>query len=195
MSIFEEIRRSRSAQIGVLTRLNNEIKTLIANEEEIEKLIEKRTSYENAWKRFVDSHEEYFILLNNEHDKEAARQSYLEQIERKLTLESLIKEQFNKRNVEVACSSKVSEQSSKSSKSSSISRKREKLALMRLRLKQLEKIRELELEEFEIQRKHEFEQFQIQRRRKYIEAKMKEEEAETCPRVYEYKLDIAPSIK
>lgn len=113
--MLEEVRRSRSAQTGVLTRLNNEIRTLIENEEEVEKLIEKRASYERIWKRFIDIHEEYFILLVNEHDKEAARHSYLEQIEKKLNLESLIKEQFNKRNGEVACSSKVSEQSSKSS--------------------------------------------------------------------------------
>ena len=51
----------------MLTRFQNEIRTLIIENKEKENLVRrKKESYDRTWKQFVNIHEEYFNL----HDKD-----------------------------------------------------------------------------------------------------------------------------
>ena len=121
---IEEISRSRSAQIGVLTRLQNEIKTLIIENEQKENLVRKKESYDRAWKKFVNVHEEYFNLLDTEYDKEKATESYNEQIQKKLKLDARVYDWLHESKSTVTSSRKTS-----SSKASSrLSRKKRKIS-------------------------------------------------------------------
>lgn len=86
----QEVSRSRSGHIGNLTRIYNEIQNFMhanGNWEDISRSIQDISV---AWRKFVHVHEEYFALLENEDEKEKARTTYEEQMERKLKFESAL---------------------------------------------------------------------------------------------------------
>ena len=66
MSTLGNLVRSRSAHIGVLTKCQNEIKTLMRKGEQKEKIIERFEKFEEHWRKFVNIHEEYFELLEDD---------------------------------------------------------------------------------------------------------------------------------
>ena len=156
-------------------KCQNKIKTLMRNGEEKEKIIERFEKFEEHWRKFVNIQEEYLELLEDDDERDKARESYKLQIEKKIVLDAELKSfNFNVRETrpKVSSSKRSSSRSSKSSKT--ISKKLEELALARLKVKQMESVESLELEEFNLRMK-----------RKLLEAKMEEEKAETCVKLYE----------
>ena len=118
----EEIHRlskSRSGSVGVLTRLNNEIRDLIINEKgNVGDILSRYDSYREAWHNFIDAHEKYLELLQGETDKQEAAASYEEQKERKIELDNMVTQWRAK--VDSAQSSECkSEHESKESRSKS----------------------------------------------------------------------------
>ena len=181
--------KSRAGYIGALTKLQGNIEELMENCGTLEDLKSKRKSYDEVWRKFVSTHEEYIEcleLLCYEEELEKARVSYDEQMSRKLTFDNVIESWFKKSKLE---SKEVSERSlsltkksrrsheSKSSYSSSISssvvKRKEKLALAQLKTKQL-------LKEQELKRK----MTELQYEREFMEAQMEEERAAVSLDVY-----------
>ena len=124
--------KSRAGYIGAL-RLQGNIEELMENCGTLEDLKSKRKSYDEVWRKFVSTHEEYIECLNllcYEEELEKARVSYDDQMSRKLAFDNVIESWFKKSKLE---SKEVSERSfsltrksrrsheSKSSYSSSIS--------------------------------------------------------------------------
>ena len=178
-----------SGYIGALTRLQGNIEELMENCGTLEDLKSKRKSYDEVWRKFVSTHEEYIECLNllcYEEELEKARVSYDDQMSRKLAFDNAIESWFKKSKLE---SKEVSERSfsltrksrrsheSKSSYSSSISssivKRKEKLALAHLKTKQL-------LKEQELKRK----MTELQYEREFMEAQMEEERAAVSLDVY-----------
>ena len=172
--------KSRAGYIGALTKLQGNIEELMENCGTLEDLKSKRKSYDQVWRNFVSTHEEYIEcleLLCYEEELEKARVSYDEQMSRKLTFDNVIESWFKKSKLE---SKEVSERSlsltkksrrsheSKSSYSSSVSssvvKRKEKLALAQLKTKQLLKQQELKRRMTELQYEKEFMEAQMERR-------------------------------
>ena len=181
--------KSRAGYIGALTKLQGNIEELMENCGTLEDLKSKWKSYNEVWRKFVSTHEEYIEcleLLCYEEELEKARVSYDEQMSRKLTFDNVMESWFKKSKLE---SKEVSERSlsltkksrrsheSKSSYSSSISssvvKRKEKLALAQLKTKQLLKEQELKRRMTELQYEREF-----------MEAQMEEERAAVSFDVY-----------
>ena len=165
------------------------IEELMENCGTLEDLKSKWKSYNEVWRKLVSTHEEYIEcleLLCYEEELEKARVSYDEQMSRKLTFDNVIESWFKKSKLE---SKEVSKRSlsltkksrrsheSKSSYSSSISssvvKRKEKLALVQLKTKQLLKEQELKWRMTELQYEREF-----------MEAQMEEERAAVSFDVY-----------
>ena len=181
--------KSRAGYVGALTKLQGNIEELMENSGTLEDLKSKRKSYDEVWRKFVSTQEEYIDcleLLCYEEELEKARVSYDEQMSRKLAFDNVIESWFKKLKLE---SKDVSERSlsltkksrrsheSKSSYSSSISssvvKRKEKLALAQLKTKQLLKEQELKRRMTELQYEREF-----------MEAEMEEERAAVSLDVY-----------
>ena len=56
--------KSRAGNIGALTRLQGNIEELMENCGTLEDLKSKRKSYDEVWRKFVSTHEEYIECLN-----------------------------------------------------------------------------------------------------------------------------------
>ena len=181
--------KSRAVYIGALTKLQGNIEELMENCGTLEDVKSNRKSYDEVWRNFVSTHEEYIEcleLLCYEEELEKARVCYDKQMSRKLTFDNVIESCFKKSKLE---SKEVSERSlpltkksrrsheSKSSYSSSISssavKRKEKLALAQLKTKQLLKEQELKRRMTELQYEREF-----------MEAQMDEERAAVSLDVY-----------
>lgn len=79
--IIHQLYKSRSGQIGVLAEAYNNIQRLIVNEQgNVGDISLKFESFAEAWCKFVDVHENYLDLLENESNKQNACTSYEEQI-------------------------------------------------------------------------------------------------------------------
>ena len=125
----------------------------------MEDLKSKRKSYDEVWRKFVSTHEEYIEcleLLCYEKELEKARVSYDEQMSRKLAFDNVIESWFKKsrleskevggRSLSLTRKSRRSHESKSScsgSISSSVVKRKEKLALAQLKTKQLLKEQEL----------------------------------------------------
>ena len=146
---IEEIRKhsmSRSAHVGVLTRIYNEIHDLIVNEKgNVGDISEKYNAFCEAWYKYIDAHEKFFALLESESDKQQAVVGYEEQKERKLKLDEMV---TGWRAVVDIARSTESQSESKSSGLRSkgcsvstkllvLSKKREEMALAQLKFEQL----------------------------------------------------------
>ena len=173
--------KSRAWYIGTLTKIQGNIEELMENFGTLEDLKSKRKSYDEVWRNFVSTHEEYIEcleLLCYEEELEKVRVSYNEQMSRILTFDNVIESWFKKSKLE---SKEVSERSlsltkksrrsheSKSSYSSSISssvvKRKEKLALAQLKTKQLLKEQELKRRMTELKYEREFMGAQMEEQR------------------------------
>ena len=173
--------KSRAGYIGALTKLQGNIGELMENCGTLEDVRSKRKSYDEVWRKFVSTHEQYIEcleLLCYEEELEKACVSYEEQLSRKLTFDNVIESWLKKSRLE---SKEVCERSlsltrrsrrshdSKSSYSSSISssvvKRKEKLALAQLKTKQLLKEQELKRKITELHNEREFMEAQMEEQR------------------------------
>ena len=85
--------KSRAGYIGTLTRLQGNIEELMENCGTVEDWKSKRKSYDDFWRKFMSTHEEYIEcleLLCYEEEVEKACVSYDEQMSRKLAFNNVI---------------------------------------------------------------------------------------------------------
>ena len=103
--------KSRAGYVGTLTKLRRNIEELMENCETMEDLKSKRKSFDEVWRKFVSTHEEYIEcleLLCYEEELEKARVSNEKQMSRKLAFHNVIESWFKKSRLE---SKEVSERS------------------------------------------------------------------------------------
>ena len=87
----QQLSKSHSGHIGLLTRIYNEIQDLILHKKgNMGDILSKYKSFDNARCNFVDVHERYWMMLHGERDRKIASASYEEQTKRKLRLDSLV---------------------------------------------------------------------------------------------------------
>ena len=148
--------------VATLTRLRGNIQGIIENCGTLEDLQLKRDSYEEAWRRFVNTHEEYIEcldVLSRYEEVERADANYKEQMSKKATFDNEIEtwkfqvtSTIEKRENDLKSYPRRSRKSTKSgstgssSASSAVAKKKEKLALAQLKTKQV-------LQEQQLQRK------------------------------------------
>ena len=95
--------KSRPGYIGTLTRLQGNIEELMENCGTVEDWKSKRKSYDEVWRKFISTHEEYIEcleLLCYEEELEKAYVSYDEQMSRKLAFDNVIESWFKKSKLE-----------------------------------------------------------------------------------------------
>ena len=127
-------------------------------------------TYEKIWRDFVDTHEKYFDNIDGVKVREAALYVYSEQFKLKHEFDYFIKLEKKRGNPGLSLYNKSCKSRSTrtgSSRMSSLSKRRERLAVAQLRVKQ-------------IARKHEIAQkmLQLQNESELLEAQMQREEAE-----------------
>lgn len=123
----------------------------------------KRKSYDETWRKFVSTHEQFIELLDCEEEGEKARVCYSEQMTRKMNFDAVIESWYRKSKLESIerweevsslhskpRRSSTSTSSCSSLVSSTVVKRKEKLALAQLKKKQLLKEQELkrQMEEF-----------------------------------------------
>lgn len=128
---------------------NNNIQRLILNEQgNVGDISLKLESFAEALCKFADVHENYLGLLESESYKQNAVTSYEEQMKRKLSLDGMVMEWRKMTKIERVikdeaggkCSKSKgsrswrSERSTSSSKMSTISKKKEEMALVQLKV-------------------------------------------------------------
>ena len=181
------LKYSCAGYIATLTRLRGNIQGIIENCGTLEDLQLKRESYEETWRRFVNTHEEYIECLSRYEEVERADANYKEQTLKKETFDNGIEtwkfqvtSSIAKRENDLKSYSRRSRKSTKSgstgssSASLAVAKKKEKLALAQLKTKQV-------LQEQQLQRKLSELQFE----KDMLEAKMEEERAKASLNVYE----------
>ena len=157
-----KLKYSCAGYVVTLTRLRGNIQGIIENCGTLEDFQLRRDSYEEAWRRFVNTHEEYFEcldVLGRYEEVERADANYEEQMLKKAAFDNEIetwKFQFTssieKRENDLKSYPRRSRKSTKSgstgssSASLAVAKKKEKLALAQLKTKQL-------LQEQQLQRK------------------------------------------
>lgn len=143
------LQKSRAGHIGNLTRLHNEIVHLTESGASSEGMSKEYAKFDEAWRKFVDAHESYLKLLDPLMDALVlgkAQKTYEEQLQRKLDLDLTVRLWHKDREPERGENhsivsggtqkSRHSGVSSSRSRLSTVSRKREKLALAQLNLRQ-----------------------------------------------------------
>ena len=85
--------RRRAGHISVLTKIYNESSGLITcGKCNVGDILLRLNKFDKAWCEFVDVHEQYLGLVQNETDKQNACASYEEQSKRKTKLDALATE-------------------------------------------------------------------------------------------------------
>ena len=154
--------------------------------------------FDEAWRKFVDAHESYLELLDRPTDAlalEKAQATYDEQLKRKLDLDFDVRLWHKDREPEQGeyhsmfsgetQGSRRSGVSRSSSRLSTVSRKKKKLALAQLNLRQLKIRQQLDEQQHAIREKQEKEEQEIRRKRELLEAEMEAERAVVSLQVYE----------
>ena len=179
--------KTRIGLMNTLTATQGWIQERIYVGTTLDEIKTKKRDYDECWKEIVNVHEQYIQLLVHEKEMESARCSYKEQMTREMHLDEImaswrrrLKLEARERGEEVSSSSgktsrsSVSKSMSRSSKLSTVSRKREKLALAKLKRTQLFKQHELERKMAELNYQKEA-----------MEAQMEEERALVSLNVYD----------
>ena len=203
------LQNSRAGYIGNLTKVHNEIVHLTESGASPEDVSKECARFDRAWRKFVDAHKSYLKLLDPLMDAlvlEKTQKTYDEQLQRKLNLDFSVRLWYKGREPERGDNysefsrgtqrSRRSGISTSSSRLSTVSRKREKLALAQLNLRQLRIRQRLEQEMQEMrekrdqelqamQEKQEREEHEIRRKRELVEAEMEAERAAVSLQVYE----------
>ena len=182
------LKTSRSGYIATLTRLRGNIKEIMDNCGDLEDLKLNQDSYEDAWRKFVKTHEEYIEcldVLSRCEELNRANDSYKEQIAQKAAFETVIESWKSKamstkrRDGDIKSFTRKLSKSSKGGSSGSssasmvLAKRKEQLALAQLKTKQL-------LREQHLQRK----MSELQYERDLMEAEMEEERAMASVNVY-----------
>ena len=182
------LKNSSSGYIATLTRLRGNIKEIMDNCGNLEDLKLNQDSYEDAWRKFVKTHEEYIEcldVLSRCEELDRAHDSYKEQIAQKAAFETVIESWKSKamsterRDGNIKSLTRKLSKSSKgrssgsSSASMVLAKRKEQLALAQLKTKQL-------LREQHLQRK----MSELQYERDLMEAEMEEERAMASVNVY-----------
>ena len=205
------LQNSRAGYIGNLTKVHNEIVHLTESGPSPEDVSKECARFDKAWRKFVDAHESYLKLLDPLTDAlvlETTQKTYDEQLQRKLNLDFSVRLWYKDREPERGDNysefsggtqrSRRSGISTSSSRLSTVSRKREKLTLAQLNLRQLRIRQQLEQEMQEMrekrdqelqamQEKQKREEHEIRRKRELVEAEMEAERAAVSLQVYEEK--------
>ncbi|KAL9953712.1 hypothetical protein ACROYT_G041167 [Oculina patagonica] len=181
------LQKSRAAHIGNLTKVYNEIVHLTESDASREDVSKECARFDESWRKFVDAHESYLKLLDPFMDTlvlEQTQKTYDEQLQRKLNLDFTVRLCYKDREPERGDNysefsrgtqrSRRSGVSTSSSRLSTVSRKREKLALAQLNLRQLG-----------IRQQFEQEMKEIRRKKELIEAEMETERAAVSLQIYE----------
>lgn len=192
------LQKSRAGHIGNLTKVHNEIVHLMESGASAEDVSRKRMKFDEAWRKFVDAHESYLELLDSPTEApvlEKAQAIYDEQLKRKLDLDSDVRLWNKDREPErgeyhsmfsgETRGSRRSGVSRSSLRFSTVSRKKEKLALPQLNLRQLKIRQQLGEQQHAIREKQEKEEQEIRRKRELLEAEMEAERAVVSLQVYE----------
>ena len=182
------LKNSRSGYIATLTRLRGNIKEIMDNCGDLEDLKLNQDSYEDAWRKFVKTHEEYIEcldVLSRCEELDRANDSYKEQIAQKAVFETVIESWKSKamstkrRDGDIKSFTRKLSKSSKGGSSGSrsasmvLAKRKEQLALAQLKTKQL-------LREQHLQRK----MSALQYERDLMEAEMEAERAMASVNVY-----------
>ena len=152
--------RSRAGHISTLTRIQGDIKTVMCACEETSEVMLRKAKYDDAWRKFVNAHEQYIEYIISKEEKEKALLSYERQKIRKLYFDEevqrwcknleleaesyAVKANSGKKQSGIARTGNLSEMSSRSGRSTAISKRAEKLALAKLKVTQLKKQHQLE---------------------------------------------------
>ena len=192
------LQKSRAGHIGNLTKVHNEIVHLTESGASPEDVSKECAKFDEAWRKFVDAHESYLKSLDPLSDPlvlERTQKTYEEQLQRKLNLDFTVRLWYKDREPERGDNHSVlsggtqrsrrSGVSSSSSRLSTVSRKKEKLALAQLNLRQLRIRQQLDQELQAMKEKREREEQEIQRKRELVEAEMVAERAAVSLQVYE----------
>ena len=142
--------KSRASHIGNLTKVHNEIAHLKESDASPEDGLRERVKFDEAWRKFVDAHESYLELLDSPTDAlvlEKVQTIYDEQLKRKLDSHFDVrlwhKDREPKRGEYRSMvsgemrGSRRTGVSRSSSRLSTVSRKKKKLALAQMSLRQL----------------------------------------------------------
>ena len=177
------LQKSRAGHIGNLTKVHNEITRLMESDGSSEEVLRERMKFDEAWRKFVDAHESYLELLDSPTDAlvlEKARTTYDEQLKRKLDLDFDVRLWHKYREPErgehnsmfsgETRGSRRSGVSGASSRWSTVSRKKEKLALAQLNLRQLKIRQQLDEQQHAIRERQEKEEQEIRRKRELLDA-------------------------
>ena len=129
-----------------------------------------------GWRTFVKVHEEYFTMLETEEEKEKARATYEEQMQRKIDFESALKSwrETNARDDIASVKSSLSSRSRRS-ESSRLSKGKEDLTLAQLKLKQLRMMQRMEQQEQEMKRQRQLIEAEMEAERAALSLKFHEE--------------------
>ncbi|CAB4012558.1 Hypothetical predicted protein [Paramuricea clavata] len=114
--------------------------------EETNEVMLRKAKYDDAWRKFVNAHEQYIEYIISKEEKEKALLSYERQKIRKLYLDEEV-------------------QQCRSGRSTAISRKAEKLALAKLKVTQLKKQHQLERKMTELKFEKEIMEAQMEEER------------------------------
>ena len=182
--------KTRIHLMNTLTETQGWIHEAIYAGETVDNIKTKKLHYDECWREFVNTHEQYIELLVSEEEKDIACRSYKEQMTRKMHLDEMmvslrrsLKLASRQRGDDASSFSGKSKRSSASksshsSKFSTVSKKEEQLALAQLKRSQLLKQHELGRRMAELN----FE-------KEYMEAQMEEERAIVSLNVYKEESD------
>jgi len=156
------LQNSRAGHIGNLTKVHNEIVHLT----KAVQVLKECARFDEGWRKFVEAHESYLKLLDPLTDAlvlEKTQKTYDEQLQRKLNPDFRVRLWYKDREPERGDNysefsrgtqrSRRSGISTSCSRLSTVSRKREKLALAQLNLRQLRIRQQLEQEMQEMREK------------------------------------------
>ena len=168
--------RSRAGYISTLTRIQGDIETVMCACEETGEVMSRKAKYDDAWRKFVNAHEQYIEYIISREEKEKALLSYERQKIRKLNfdeevqrwcenLELEVEANAGKKQSGIARTGNLSEMSTRSGRSTAISRKAERLALAKLKVTQLKKQHQLERKMTELKFEKEMMEAQMEEER------------------------------
>ena len=174
--------RSRAGHISTLTRIQSDIETIMCACEETSEVMSRKAKYDDAWRKFVNAHEQYIEYIISKEEKEKALLSYERQKIRKLYFDEEVQQwcknlelearenaegvsNSGKKQSGTARTGNLSEMSSRSGRSTAISRKAEKLALAKLKVTQLKKQHQLETKMTELKFEKEMMEAQMEEER------------------------------
>ena len=173
--------RSRAGHISTLTRIQGDIETVMCACEETSEVMLRKAKYDDAWRKFVNAHEQYIEYKISKEEKEKALLSYERQKIRKLYFDEevqrwcknleleaesyAVEANSGKKQSGIARTGNLSEMSSRSGRSTAISKRAEKLALAKLKVTQLKKQHQLERKMTELKFEKEIMEAQMEEER------------------------------